>query len=210
MTKLLYLVDENTPDFQAKKEQVKIVCVGDSITGWNNTRGTSFPSGPYRTYPVFLQESTDTQVADCGISGEESKVATIRARKALELFPFSGYFIIGYGTNDIPTDQIEIISPKVIRSLESAVKEIKQRDKRIILINVLNVNSRKFSKRGYANAVFQRQFHNSALREYATSNNIPLADICSVLRDEHFADAVHPNEEGAKLIAQEVAKLIYR
>jgi lysophospholipase L1-like esterase len=32
----------------------------------------------------------------------------------------------------------------------------------------------------------------------------PLADICSRLHDEHFGDNLHPNAEGAKIIAEQV------
>jgi lysophospholipase L1-like esterase len=35
-----------------------------------------------------------------------------------------------------------------------------------------------------------------------------LADICSRLKDEHFADELHPNAEGAKIIAEEVFKVL--
>jgi hypothetical protein len=32
----LYTVDQGTPDFEASKAAVDIVCAGDSLTGWNN------------------------------------------------------------------------------------------------------------------------------------------------------------------------------
>ena len=37
-------------------------------------------------------------------------------------------------------------------------------------------------------------------------HRIPLADICSRLRDEHFGDELHPDDAGAKIIAEEVYK----
>lgn len=38
--------------------------------------------------------------------------------------------------------------------------------------------------------------------------DLPLADICSRLRDEHIGDELHPNEAGAKIIAEEIFKLL--
>jgi lysophospholipase L1-like esterase len=33
-------------------------------------------------------------------------------------------------------------------------------------------------------------------------------DVCSRLREEHFADELHPNEEGARIIAEEVYRVL--
>ena len=49
-----------------------------------------------------------------------------------------------------------------------------------------------------------RDYHNDKLRDYCMEDQIPLVDIASKLRDVHFADELHPNDEGAKVIAQEV------
>ena len=38
--------------------------------------------------------------------------------------------------------------------------------------------------------------------------DLPLADIFSRLRDERFADELHPNAEGARIIAKEVFKVL--
>jgi len=37
---------------------------------------------------------------------------------------------------------------------------------------------------------------------------IPVADICCLLRDEHFGDELHPNDRGAKIIAEAVFHLL--
>ena len=42
----------------------------------------------------------------------------------------------------------------------------------------------------------------SGWRSHCLENQIPLIDIASKLRDEHFADELHPNDEGAKVIAR--------
>jgi hypothetical protein len=35
-----------------------------------------------------------------------------------------------------------------------------------------------------------------------------MTDICSQLKDEHFADELHPNDAGAKMIADEVFRVL--
>jgi lysophospholipase L1-like esterase len=54
----------------------------------------------------------------------------------------------------------------------------------------------------------KREYHNTRLKEFCDGRGIPLADICSRLHDEHFGDELHPNEEGAKIIAEEVFKVL--
>ena len=41
-----------------------------------------------------------------------------------------------------------------------------------------------------------RDYHNDKLRDYCLKDHVPLVDIASKLRDEHFADELHPNEAG--------------
>jgi len=50
----------------------------------------------------------------------------------------------------------------------------------------------------------KRDYHNERLKEFCDHSQLPLADICSKLRNEHFGDELHPNDEGAKMIAAEV------
>ena len=56
MPSVLYIADRGMPSFQAAPLSVDVVCVGDSITGWNNFG--SVRDWPYRTYPEFLQRAT--------------------------------------------------------------------------------------------------------------------------------------------------------
>ncbi len=45
-------------------------------------------------------------------------------------------------------------------------------------------------------------------KEYSDQHGVPLADIRSKLRDEHFADELRPSGDGAKIIAEEVFKVL--
>lgn len=54
----------------------------------------------------------------------------------------------------------------------------------------------------------KRDYHNERLREYCQQNQVPLADICDALRDGHFGDELHPNELGARIIAEQVFQVL--
>lgn len=212
---LLYLSDINDPKFEQRRKTIDIVCIGDSITGWNNIRLENLtpPTGPFTTYPYFLQEKLlDLKVADYGIAGEYSRNGLMHTKKCLELFPNSKYFIIGFGTNDLgerfSPNLLELTSQRIITNLNQMVNEALIREKQPILINIPNLGKLEFTEEIMQITRKQRIYHNQKLKEYCDKRNIPLADICSVLKDEHFADGLHPNEQGAKLIAGEVYKLI--
>jgi lysophospholipase L1-like esterase len=54
----------------------------------------------------------------------------------------------------------------------------------------------------------KREYHNERLKQFCEQRGVPLRDICSRLHDEHFGDELHPNAEGAKIIAEEVYELL--
>ena len=78
------------------------------------------------------------------------------------------------------------------------------RGKRAVLFNVPNANEAMFSPWVRKDLRAKREYHNARLAEFCAEHGIPLADICSRLRDEHFGDELHPNDEGARIIAEDV------
>jgi lysophospholipase L1-like esterase len=48
----------------------------------------------------------------------------------------------------------------------------------------------------------------SLTESFCDEHGIPLADICCLLRDEHFGDELHPNDWGAKIIADAVFQVL--
>ncbi len=46
------------------------------------------------------------------------------------------------------------------------------------------------------------------LKSFCDEHGIPLADICGLLRDEHFGDELHPNGRGAKIIVEAVFQVL--
>ena len=71
-----------------------------------------------------------------------------------------------------------------------------------MLFNVPYANESVFSPHVAGQTHEKRDYHNERLSKYCQQNGVPLADVCSHLRDEHLGDELHPNESGARIIAQ--------
>jgi lysophospholipase L1-like esterase len=224
MTTALHVADRGTSAFQAARLSADVVCAGDSITGWNNFGAVR--NWPYPTYPDSLQrlcEPSGLVVANGGIAGEVSPNGLGQVRDYLELFPNARYFVVGYGTNDLgmwPGVErtspriigkwlgVDRASPRIIGNLDRMVRAIREVGRQTMLLNVPYANESMFppSVAGYLHRM--RDYHNERLGEYCRRDRVPLAEIASKLRDEHFADELHPNEAGAQVIAGEVYRVL--
>jgi lysophospholipase L1-like esterase len=207
---LLYVVDRDTPSFEAARTRIDVVCAGDSITGWNNFGRPAV--WPYSTYPQFLQERCHLlrlKVANGGIAGEVSQNGIGQVRDYLEWFPNARYFIIGYGTNDLGTwPDLEATSKQIIDNLDQMVNAVLEHGKRSILFNVPNANESMFPPKVAQDTHRRRDYHNQRLEDFCDELELPLVDICSHLRDEHLADELHPNKKGAEVIAEQVFRIL--
>jgi lysophospholipase L1-like esterase len=203
---ILYVVDQGSPDFEAARGAVDVVCLGDSLAGWNNFGPAD--SWPYPTYPDLLQElcvPLSLRIANGGIAGEISDNGTKQVEDYLKLFPNARYFVMGMGTNDLATwADTEATSRRIIGNLGKMVQSVRDRGKQPILFNIPNANVGLFPPRVARTLLDEREYHNRRLKEFCAECGIPLADVCSKLKDEHFGDELHPNAEGAKIIAEAV------
>jgi lysophospholipase L1-like esterase len=209
MPTILYVAERGMPSFQTARLSADVVCAGDSLTGWNNFGVVE--DWPYRTYPEFLQrlcERLGLTIADGGIAGEVSSNGLSQLRDYLELFPNAQHFVVGYGTNDLGMwPEVDRTSPMIIDNLDRMVRAIWDGGRQPLLLNVPYANESMFPWRLAEKLHADREYHNDKLRAYCLENHIPLVDIASKLRDEHFADELHPNDEGAQVIATEVFRV---
>jgi lysophospholipase L1-like esterase len=204
--KVLYIANHNESD----RTTVDVVCAGDSLTGWNNYGPVQY--WPYPTYPSFLQEMCgplNLRIADGGIAGEISDNGLGHVRRYLDLFPTSRYFIIGFGTNDLGTwpDQVAA-SQRIICNLDNMVMAIIDSGKSPLLFNIPYANESMFPAPLARDTHEKRDYHNAKLGEYCQKKEIPLAEVCSYLTDEHFGDELHPNALGAQIIAERVFEVL--
>ena len=210
MASVVYVADRGTPSFQTARLSADVVCAGDSITGWNNFGVVR--EWPYRTYPEFLQglcESLGLRIANGGIAGEVSPNGVAQVRGYLGLFPNARYFVVGYGTNDLGMwPEVERTSPQIIENLHRMVRVIRDGGRQAILLNVPYANESMFPRRVAEDLHRMRDYHNERLTAHCLENHVPLVDIASRLGDEHFADELHPNDEGAQVIATEVFRVL--
>jgi len=206
MPPILYVAESATPSFQSARSSADVVCAGDSITGWNNFGGVT--DWPYQTYPKFLGrlcEPPGLTVANGGIAGEVSPNGIGQVREYLDLFPNARYFVVGYGTNDLGMrPEVERTSPGIIENLGLMAGSVRESGRTPILLNVPDANGSMFSPEVAGELRRKRDYHNERLQGYCREHQIPLVDVRSKLRDEHFADNLHPNKVGAKIIAEEV------
>ena len=207
---VLYTVDQRTPAFEAGRTAVDVICTGDSLTGWNNFG--SADSWPYRTYPDFLQNlcvPLGLRIANGGIAGEISDNGLKQVQDYLALFPNARCVVIGFGTNDLGMwPDTKATSKRIIVNLGKMVQAVQGQGKQAVLFNVPNVNEAMFASHMLEELCGTRGYHNARLKEYCGEQGIPLADIFSRLKDEHFGDELHPNDDGAEIIAEEVFKAL--
>jgi acyl-CoA thioesterase-1 len=203
---VVYVADQGSDRFEQDRAKVDIVCAGDSITGWNNYGPRRF--WPYPTYPQFFQDlcvPLNLRVADGGVAGEISDNGLGHVRRYLDLFPDSRYFVIAFGTNDLGMwPDLETTSRQIIENLDSMIRAVRTHDKRAVLFNVPYANESMFGPHIAQDTHARRDYHNKRLEEFCVAGEIPLADIGSHLKDEHLGDELHPNEAGARIIAERV------
>jgi lysophospholipase L1-like esterase len=211
---ILHYIDRDLNGFRERRNNIDIVCAGDSITGYNNSRDASIKRITVLTYPQFLaDELFEKNIADCGIAGqfsyqailddEENKDKNIRAY--LENFKNSRHFVIGYGTNDLA---MNVPSQDILSNISTMIQMIESVGKTPLVLNVPYANKSNFSRNGLERIKSQRDIHNQGLASLCKSRDVQLIDICSVLGCNHYTDAIHPDVIGAKLIAKEVAKYL--
>jgi len=211
-TNFMNLIDceDNLPLTLELRKKIDVVCVGDSITGYNNWERSSW----IETYPEFLAPELDKRekkmvVANCGMAGELSDDGPMRVGRFLKMFPNSNYFVIGYGANDLGDYRsVNTVSKEIIEHLDEMVDMVLERGKKPILLNVPNINSRGLTPLEVYRFNEKRKTHNKNLAEYCVGKKVGLVDICSKLKDEHFVDNLHPNNIGAVIIARAVANSI--
>ena len=210
---VVYLTDLNRPSFEQDRLAVDVVCAGDSNHRLEQLRPgrvlalsdvSPFPSGVVRAAGL-----AGCRRWDCW--GKSVTNGLGHVVRYLDLFPNSRYFIIGFGTNDLGMwPDPESTSRRIIENLGKMIQAVRDEERQPILFNVPYANESRFPPHIATDTHEKRNYHNGRLTEYCQQNRVPLADICSHLRDEHLGDELHPNEGGAKMIAEDVFKMLSR
>lgn len=206
----LFLAEERFDPlrFEAEARMVEILCVGDSLTGWNNFGAPS--TWPFRCYPEFLQAQLHEagfpqRVANAGMAGEVSKNGPGALWHFLDLFPRARWVVIALGGNDFSwAADSGHTSQEVLANLDRMVAMVRQRGSTPLLFEVTPVGEGPFRSvvAGLTPAVIEA--HNQALRRFGAENGVRLVPTGDRLRPELLGDGVHPTDEGARAVARAV------
>ena len=197
---IVVVISENRAG-NADDKLIRVACLGDSITQITN-------------YPADLQTllGNNTIVGDFGVSGSTVDFNTSKPYLFQEQFRQARSFlptvvIIMLGTNDARTDNYKQINNFVAdyERMISIIENFTSKPQIFIVEpppiynNTLNLNGTDF-----AQGVIPR------IQQVAKAMNLPLINVYKPLLNhpEYFPDGVHPNNEGAQVIANIIHKAL--
>lgn len=188
----------------------KVACIGDSITFGMGVRDRNSQS-----YPAQLGKLLGDQweVRNYGVSGatmmskgDRPYRLTREYQAALDSKP--DVVVIALGTNDSKPQNYEKNPEDFAASYRAMVIRLREVNPRVKIYACLPVPA--FPEAwGIRDSVIASKIIPD-IRKVAQEENLFLIDLHSALdsKGEHFPDKVHPNAEGARLIAQAVAAAV--
>jgi lysophospholipase L1-like esterase len=183
---------------------------GDSITlGEGSSDGTG-----YRSWlEVDLRAQWGTaRVEAKGWSGTKSYYGAQRIAGTLITY-HPAYVLILYGTNDWNDAECkEVASCYTVSSLRDMVQDAKSAGSLPILATLPPVNPKWVDKGATERNAWAKQM-NAEIRKMAVTEQTPVAEVYDLFMAKGdvaalFADTVHPNDEGYRLISQAFQKAI--
>jgi acyl-CoA thioesterase-1 len=197
------------------KKEIKVACVGDSIT---EGYGLAFESKT--AYPVMLDSilGSSYYVLNCGRSGatlqKNGDLPYWACNEFYNVFVFNpNIIIIKLGTNDIRNrmDDNKINNwnaenfSKDYQTMIDTFNTISNKPKIFVCLPVpIYENVWNFSDSTMRACVIP------AIKNIAKANNLPIIDLYAQMSNqpENFSDGIHPNEKGARIMAKFIAKAI--
>jgi len=192
----------------AGEEPVRIVCIGDSITG------VYYHSGGRRAYPEMLQialqqlyPQAKLSVHNAGISGDTSTGGLKRLdRDVLSRKPH--LVTIMFGMNDLVGTPVDVFK----KNLREMIARCRAAGAEVLLCTQNSVMETPQRPRARLAEFTQ------AIRDVAKDEALPVADCFAAFESVHAADAaewnlllsdtIHPNMAGHKLFAETLAQAI--
>lgn len=192
----------------AGKEPVRIVCIGDSITG------VYYHSGGLRAYPEMLQialqkihPQTQVTVRNAGISGDTTTGGLKRLER--DVLAHKPHLVtVMFGMNDLvrtPMADFQNNLLEIIRRCRAINAEV--------VLCTQNSIVESPQRPGAKLAEFTQ-----SIRDIAKAESLPVADCLAAFEAVHARDAlewnlllsdpIHPNMAGHKLFAETIAQTI--
>lgn len=188
--------------------KIKVACVGNSITA-----GAGIKNRDKDSYPMILGQmlGKEYEVRNFGVSGRtmiqksNSYMKEKAYKQALDFRP--DILIIKLGTND--TNPIfwkyKNEYPKDMQTMIRSFKQVSPAVK-IYLCYPVTINGKKFSER---DKVITTEVI-PMINEVAKEVNAQVIDLHTVTANmpENFVDNLHPNEQGAHILAKTIYKAL--
>ncbi len=192
----------------ASNQSVKIVCLGDSVTG------IYYHTGGRRAYPEMLEialrqvvSQTNISVINAGISGHSTVEALQRLQKdVLDHQP--DLVTVMFGLNDMA----RVPKPDFQTNLEQIITHCRSAKAEVILCTpngVINTIGRPIAK---------LTEYNDAIKEVARQQQVPICNCYAAYESIHksdplawrllLSDEIHPNMDGHKQNAIELCRTI--
>ena len=197
-------------DHKAPKETaVKVACIGNSIT-----RGACIDMASQNGYPAQMQQMLGDgfYVRNFGMSGynmiNSTHLPYMKSGAWRMVLGFNpDIVVVKLGTNDVCDDVWIGREEEYSRDMQNMIDSLRAlpSNPRIIFCTPIPIKSHKLVK----DSTLTEQLI-PRLRKVAERNNIEVLDLHSLYTDmtTYFADGLHPNINGAKIIATHVANAI--
>jgi Lysophospholipase L1 and related esterases len=189
---------------------IRVACLGDSITF-----GAGVTNRSQNAYPAQLARilGENWEVKNHGVSGttlmnagDRPYQATPKFKAALESKP--DVAVIALGTNDSKPQNFESNPNDFVPSYRNLISKLREANPEIVVYLCLPVPPFPESY-GIRDSVITEKII-PKIREVALEEKLALIDLHSALKGRHdcFPDKIHPNESGARIIAETVAAAI--
>ena len=178
-----------------------LVLLGDSLTfGYGINRSKAFSN--------LLASNLDCTIINKGINGSTTTDMLVRFTRDVILNSPSHLLILG-GTNDILSNKSV---HSILENLKLMIKEAKDNNIKVIIASPptiqKNENSIFINLYEFDNNILKLSNLNSELLKLSSAEDISFIDLFSLTQNLNhiFIDGVHLNEEGNKLLFNEILK----
>ena len=194
----------------ATNAQIRIACIGNSIT-----YGVGAKDPVKDAYPAVLQRmlGADYEVVNFGVSGSSLLSKSSYAYRNTPRFEDAKKYqpnivLIKLGTND-SKEKNKAIFGEFQLDLIKMVEEFQQLESKPEVILLKPVPIYRY-KPGEHNDTLLRKFVIPTIENVAIFKKLKIVDLYAALSNKPalFPDKLHPNEQGYKIIAQEVYKTL--
>ncbi len=194
------MADANLP---SSSQTIRIACVGDSLTEF-----TIYPEELRRLLngPQYVIGNFGACGTTVSLDSELPYIRTSAFQDALEFKP--NIVIIMLGTNDSQSN-LEPYNSSFVNDYKKIIKAFQTLPSKPKIWIVLPPPIFDDEMGAIDPDYFKRSLI-PCIKEAANQTNFPIIDVYSALANcsDYFPDGIHPNNEGAKLIANEIYKAI--